>query len=395
MSEQMQDYEDHERVAQPSAIKGFLFVLVLIAVVAALGYFVLQNRSAEGPLVPTSRPIPIAVETVNAKLEQAFSAEEKFTGIVTPRRTSQLGFPAGGRIAALRADVGSKVSAGQTLAVLDTRSLRAQLAAAQAVISEAEASYDLAESTVDRQIALLEKGHVSSQRVDEARAQSNTALARIQAATANADALRVQIDLARIQAPYDGTITARLADEGAIAGPGQSVFELVETGRLEARLGLTAKLAARLQVGDEYELSSDQGAVLATLRSVTGVIDASNRTVTTLFDIIDADSVPAGAVVRLSMVQDIDEPGLWLPVSALSESDRGLWSIYVARRDGTDWIAEPGIVEIVHQSGDRVYVRGAVRDGDRVIMDGLQRITPGQPVTPVEVSANGLAAGNG
>jgi len=186
-----------------------------------------------------------------------------------------------------------------------------------------------------------------------------------------------------------------MADEGAIAGPGQPVFELVETGNLEARLGLTARLADRLDVGEVYELSSDQGPVLATLRSITGVIDANNRTVTTLFDIQNANAVAAGAVVRLAMEQDIDEPGLWLPVSALTEADRGLWSVYIARRMGGGWRAEPGIVEIVHQSGDRVYVRGAVRDGDRVIIDGLQRITPGQPVTPVEVSANGLVAGNG
>ncbi|MCR9078649.1 MAG: efflux RND transporter periplasmic adaptor subunit [Hyphomonadaceae bacterium] len=395
MAEQSQDYELQEREPRPSAGKGFLFMLVIIAMVAALGYFVLQNRSAEGPLVPTATPIPIAVETINVTLDEAFTAEEKFTGIVSPRRSSQLGFSNGGRIASLRVDIGDRVETGQTLAVLDTRNLRAQLEAAKAVVSEARASYQLAESTVDRQIALLEKGHVSSQRVDEARAQSNTARARIQAATANADALRVQIDLARIQAPFDGTITSRMADEGAIAGPGQSVFELVETGNLEARLGLTARLADKLEIGEVYELSSDQGPVLATLRSMTGVIDASNRTVTTLFDVQNANAVSAGAVVRLSMEQDIDEPGLWLPVSALTEADRGLWSVYIARRFGGGWQAEPGIVEIVHQSGDRVYVRGAVRDGDRVIIDGLQRITPGQPVTPVEVSANGLAAGNG
>ena len=142
-------------------------------------------------------------------------------------------------------------------------------------------------------------------------------------------------------------------------------------------------------------MSSDQGSVLAELRSKTGVIDANNRTVTTLFDIIDADSVAAGAVVRLEMAQEIAEPGLWLPISALTESERGLWSIYIARRNNGGWTAEPGIVEIVHQSGDRVFVRGAVRDGDRVITDGLQRLTPGQPVTPVEVSADGRAAGNG
>lgn len=395
MGEQMQDYEMTGREVRPSFWKGLVFLVVLIAVVAALGFFVIQNRSLEGPLVPTSRPVPISVETIQAQLEPAFKADEKFTGIVSPRRTSQLGFSGGGRIASIQADVGDKVAAGTALATLDTRSLRAQLASAEAVVSEARAAFQLAETTVDRQIALLEKGHVSSQVVDEARAQSNTAQARIAAAKANADTLRVQIDLARIKAPFSGTITARMADEGAIAGPGLPLFELVETDVLEARIGLTAALADTLDIGGVYDLTSNQGVSEATLRSVTGVIDTSNRTVTTIFDINDANSVSAGAVVRLGMEREIDESGLWLPVSALTEADRGLWSVYKARRDGDIWLAEPGIVEILHQDGERVFVRGSIRDGDRVIVDGLQRITPGQPVTPNDVSTVGLVAGNG
>jgi RND family efflux transporter MFP subunit len=395
MGEQMQDYEMAERRPSPSFGKGLLFMLVLAAVLTLLGFFVLQNRSVEGPLVPTDRPVPISVETVRISLAPAFKAEEKFTGIVSPRRTSQLGFASGGRIDSIRVDIGDRVETGTTLAVLDTRSLRAQLSSANAVVAEAEASYKLAQTTVDRQIELLERGHVSSQVVDQAQAQASTAYARIDAAKANADALRVQIDLARIKAPFAGTITARLSDEGAIAAPGVPLFELVETSVLEARIGLTADLAARLNPGDSYDLVSDQGEVTATLRSVTGVIDAGNRTVTTIFDIDNPDRVAAGAVVRLGMEREIDEPGLWLPVSALNEADRGLWSVYAARRQGDDWIAEPGIVEIVHQDGDRVFVRGALRDGDNIIIDGLQRITPGQPVTPVEVSATGPIASNG
>ena len=395
MGEQMQDYEMAERRPSPSFGKGLLFMLVLAAVLTLLGFFVLQNRSVEGPLVPTDRPVPISVETVRISLAPAFKAEEKFTGIVSPRRTSQLGFASGGRIDSIRVDIGDRVEAGTTLAVLDTRSLRAQLSSAKAVIAEAEAAFKLAQTTVDRQIELLERGHVSSQVVDQAQAQASTAYARIDAAKANADALRVQIDLARIKAPFAGTITARLSDEGAIAAPGVPLFELVETSVLEARIGLTADLAARLNPGDSYDLVSDQGEVTATLRSVTGVIDAGNRTVTTIFDIDNPDRVAAGAVVRLGMEREIDEPGLWLPVSALNEADRGLWSVYAARRQGDDWIAEPGIVEIVHQDGDRVFVRGALRDGDNIIIDGLQRITPGQPVTPVEVSATGPIASNG
>ena len=395
MSEQLQDYEMIERQPSPSFGKGLLFMLVLVGVLSVLGYFVLQNRSVEGPKVPTERPVPISVETVRVSLSPAFKAEEKFTGIVSARRTSQLGFASGGRIDSIRVDIGDRVETGQTLAVLDTRSLRAQLSSAKAVVAEAEAAFKLAQTTVDRQIELLERGHVSSQVVDQAQAQASTAYARIDAAKANADALRVQIDLARISAPFAGTITSRMSDEGAIAAPGVPLFELVETSVLEARIGLTADLAARLVPGESYELISNQGDVMATLRSVTGVIDAGNRTVTTIFDIDNPDSVAAGAVVRLGMEREIDEPGLWLPVSALNEADRGLWSVYAARRQGNDWIAEPGIVEIVHQDGDRVFVRGALRDGDNVIVDGLQRITPGQPVTPVEVSATGPEAGNG
>ena len=395
MSEHMQDYEMTEKQVRPTFGKGLVFLVVLLVIAAILGFFVLQNRSSEGPLVPTNRPVPISVETIPANLEQAFLAEEKFTGIVTPRRTSQLGFSGGGRIASIRADIGDKVESGQVLASLDTRSLRAQLASAEAVVDEAKAAFDLAETTVDRQIALLERGHVSSQVVDEARAQSNTAYARIAAAKANADTLRVQIDLARIKAPFTGTITSRMSDEGAISNPGQPLFELVETEVLEARIGLTAALADTLEIGAVYDLISDQGTVPATLRSVTGVIEASNRTVATVFDINDANLVAAGAVVRLGMDREITEAGLWLPISALTEADRGLWSIYKARRDGEGWQAEPGIVEILHQDGERVFVRGSLRDGDRVIVDGLQRITPGQPVTPNDVSTVGLVAGNG
>ena len=395
MGEHTQNYEMTVREVRPTAWKGLLFMIILVMIGGLLAFFVLQNRSLEGPLVPAERPIPISVETVNAELVSAFKVNEKFTGIVSPKRTSQLGFQAGGRIVSLRADIGDQIEADQALAVLDTRNLRAQLSAADARIAEAEAAYKLAETTVDRQVALMARGHVSGQVVDEARAQSSTAFARINAAKANADALRVQIDLARITAPFAGTITARMVDEGAIAGPGQPIFELVETASLEARIGLTAALADTLVLGEVYELRSNQGSVNATLRSMTGVIDAASRTVTTIFDIEDPTRVSAGAVVRLAMENEISGPGLWLPVSALTEAERGLWSIYIARRQSGDWRAEPGIIEILHQDGARVFVRGAVRDGDRVIIDGLQRITPGQPVTPVEVSASGALAQNG
>lgn len=394
----MSEYEAEAapvRETKPTAMKGLIFVVLLLIIAGVIGAFIMSNRLVEGPKVADKAPEPLSVQTIVVSTETAFNVDEKFTGTITPRRTSQLGFPTGGRIERMTADVGDRVGAGRTLAALDVRGLTAQLASAEAVVVEAEAAHALALATVQRQTILSEKGHVSQQRVDEATAQANTAAARIAAAQANADTLKVQIDLAKIVAPYSGTITGRMADEGAIAGPGMPVFELVETGRLEARIGLTAKLARTLEIGKTYTLTTDQGEAEAKLRAVTGVIDSGQRTVSTIFDIVDPSAVSAGAVVRIGLEQTINESGFWVPVSALSESDHGLWAVYVARREDGKWLAQPGIVEIIHQEGDRVYVRGAVRDGDSVILDGLQRITPGQPVSPIEANLAASRITNG
>ncbi len=377
------------RTKRPTWWKGIIFALLLGLVVAGMVYAALFLRSKEGPkLVPTTtRAISVAVMT--AQPGGSFSLEEKFTGLAQPRRTSQLGFSSGGRIIALNADVGDRVARGRTLAKLDTRGLNAQLGSSQAVIEEARAAHALALSTVERQRTLMERGHVSQQRVDEAEAQANTSLARIEAAKARAETLRIAIDLARIKAPFTGVITKRFVDEGAIAGPGTPVFELVETGHLEARIGVPASVAAKLKMGNIYTLSTDVGDVEAKLRSVTGVIERGQRTIATVFDIIDNEKLPAGAIVRLSIKRDVEEDGVWVPVKALSAASRGLWTVYVVRPDADGWVALSQPVEMVHSEGDRAYVRGTLKSGDRIITEGLQRITPGMSVVPrEEVSAD-------
>jgi RND family efflux transporter MFP subunit len=370
------------RQPRPSFAKGLLFLIVIAVAVGVLALFVLSQRSREGPLVISQAPTPISVDVVVADIQDTLSLNEQFTGIVQARRTSSLGFAEGGRIAALNIDVGDRVTDGQTMAVLDTRAVRSQLVSAEAQVNEARAAHALAMNTVERQQTLLERGHVSQQRVDEAIAQAATAEARISAAKARADTLRVQISLASIRAPYPGVVTRRNFDEGAIAQPGAGVFELVETTALEARIGLPSALAATLEKGEIYTLKGDKGPVGARLKTVTGVIETGQRTVTSVFDIQDAEAVSVGAVVRLGLERGVAESGLWLPVSALAEGQRGLWSVYIAAPEGGKWVARPGLVEVVQSEGEKAYVRGAVADGDQIIVNGLQRITPGQAVSP-------------
>ncbi|MEM6900106.1 MAG: efflux RND transporter periplasmic adaptor subunit [Pseudomonadota bacterium] len=380
------------REKKPTFAKGAAFLLLLGGIIAALVMVALTQRSAEGPAVATRVAPAVMVETDTVEYESALVLEERFSGIVQPRRTSQLGFSSGGRIDRITVDVGDRVIEGQMLARLDTRDLGSQLAAAQATVEEARANYNLARATVTRQQTLLERGHVSQQRVDEVEASANAAAARIEAAQAQANTLRVAIDLASIRAPYGGTITARMGDEGAIAAPGVNVLELVETGLLEARIGLPEKAAANLEAGKVYQLASATGFVEATLRADTGVIDPTRRTVTAVFEIVDPETVAAGAVVRLPIDQPIDERGFWVPVTALSESQRGLWSIYAVERDGAGYVVAPRLVEIVHSDADRAFVRGTMENGERFVSDGLRRLVPGQPVRLSQANSASIEA---
>lgn len=386
-------YETATGRRRPTLLKAMIFIVLMAAITAGLLAAATQLRSKEGPKIATVEPQPLAVSVFPVEYLSELDIEELFTGIAEARRTSRLGFQTGGRIERIDVRVGDTVKAGQTIARLDTRGLGAQLASARAVVEEARAAHKLALDTAERQRQLQAQGHVSAQRVEEFVAQATTAMARVEAAAAQADTLRVQIDLASITAPYDGMIVSRFADEGAIAGPGQAILELVEAGDLEARIGVAARIVPQLVPGQIYTLEAETGPVDAVLRSVTGVVDASQRTVAAVFDVPASSGVPAGSLVRLKMQRKLEEKGFWVPLKALSSANRGMWTVYAVVGEGDDWRAQPRLVEMVYPAGERAFVRGPVEAGDRIIVDGLQRVTPGAKVLPREVQRAEAANG--
>ena len=299
-----------EQARLPSARKGAFFIFVILAVIAGIVAFVfVQRGDASAVNVPSEAPRPLPVNAARVEYVGALNINELYTGLVVARRTSALGFETGGRIAVLNADLGDEVTEGQVLARLDTRSLNARLQAADAQINEAKASLRLAETTRERQAFLVENDLLSSQSFDEVETQVDAANARLAAAEAQASSLRIQIELSSIRAPFSGVITERAADEGAIAAPGVPVLTLVETGALEIRIGVPVDIASRLAVGETYEMRVESQIVPVTLRSKTGVIGASQRTMTVVFDLPENAGVSPGSVARLEMEEALDQSG--------------------------------------------------------------------------------------
>ena len=187
----------------PTMARGLLFLLVIFLSIVGIGIFILVQRGATaGVNVPSEVARPISVNVTPVRYSSELEIQEQYSGLVMARRSSSLGFEAGGRIAEISADIGDQVAEGQVLARLDTRSLNARLQASEAQISEAHASLQLAQATLDRQAFLVERDLLSGQSFDEAQTQLDAATARLAAAEAQADTLRVQIELSRIRAPF-------------------------------------------------------------------------------------------------------------------------------------------------------------------------------------------------
>ena len=101
----------------------------------------------------------------------------------------------------------------------------------------------------------------------------------------------------------------------------------------------------------------------------------------------------AGVVAELLLTADVQAAGYWLPLSALAESQRGLWAVLVVKGEGEVSVVESRLVEVIHRGDDAVYVRGTLREGELVIVDGTARIVPCQGVR-VTRSENPVAAAN-
>ena len=355
-----------------------------------------QTHLWPGILLLMAAPLSFAeltVSYVTVTPQAAFSTNRVYAGTSKAARRSELGFKRGGEVSAVTVDLGDTIAAGQLLAKLDTRAMTSDLrrAKSEEVLAaanrrSASAQTELAANTERRVRALRANGNVSQQAFDEAylqyqasRAQLAVAEASLGRAQATVEAMEVALSEAEIRAPFGGVIQARHVDEGSQIGPGAPALSLVETSKREAHIGIPESAVTSLNIGDTYIISWQNITANAQLRSLLPEVNPNTRTVTAVFTVTE-QNIPLGAVVELSLRQRVSSDGFWVPIEALTAMNRGLWGLFIIDAENT---VQRRLVEIVHNEGDRAFVRGLLSISDRVVATGTQRIVAGQRVIPV------------
>lgn len=190
-----------------------------------------------------------------------------------------------GYLRAWYTDIGASVKKGQLLAVIDTPEVDQQLRQAEADLATAKANYQLARSTNERWQGLLGTESVSKQDADERAGDAAAKEAAEQSAAANVARLRELESFKRVVAPFDGVVTQRNTDVGALinAGetPGSALFRVADTHRLRIYVSVPQSYAGQVGQGANAALVfADRPGKLydASVSSTARALDASSRT---------------------------------------------------------------------------------------------------------------------
>ena len=167
-----------------------------------------------------------------------------------------------------------------------------------------------------------------------------------------------------------------------MVSPGQSVMRLVEGSVLEARIGVPSQMASRIASGSTQTVEVNGQSFSGEVTALLPELDEASQTVTVVVT-LPADAQPAiGATARLTLLDQQDEIGYWLPTSALVAGERGLWSAYVLDEPAGENLHEVSRreVEVLYTESDRAFVRGLLQPGEEIITSGTHRLVPGQLV---------------
>jgi len=358
-----------------------LATLLMAAVflgLAVAGVAALHERSGAEPL-PGAHP-PVAVKTLKLEIEPSYREVVRYVGRLEAARQTALAFERPGLVTKVRKDEGHRVAAGDVVAMLDTSQLEASRNQREAQIRELEARLELARLTLDRQVKLRKNGWSPEQRLDEASTALDELSAAMDRVKAQIESIDIDIQKSQLKAPFDGVIAARSIDEGAVIVAGTPILTVLEDGHRQLRVGLPPEVAAKLDEAKSYRVQTSAGPAEARLYASRPDLQSATRTVTALFDVTTGEATPFGEIVTLVLERDIQERGAWVPLVALQESDRGLWSLLtVAVQDGEPVVRREA-AEVLHVDGAHAYVRGTFEPGASVIANGTNRVVPGQRV---------------
>jgi len=292
-------------------------------------------------------------------------------------------------------DIGAHVKKDQLLAVIETPEVDQALQQARADLDTAQANVAIAKITSDRWQGLVSDGSVSQQETDQAVINLKATQASLESRAANVRRLEQLQSFEKIYAPFDGIITARSTDIGALIDAGASaqpkeLFHMAATRTLRVYVAVPEVYSLSVRSGESAPLTLDEfpgETFRGTIVRNTSSIDLASRTLLVEVDIENpAGRLLPGAYVFVHLKLPDATHSVTIPANALIFRKEGLQVALV--RDGKARLVS---VKINHDYGNSVEIVSGLQPTDAVIVDPSDSLIDGTPVRVNNNSAGGPA----
>ena len=368
---------------------GLWFIAVLLVVAGAIGWFVYKGIhgrvSTEQALVKETQAS--AVMTVSVVHPKATSEMRQLDlpGNTQPLIDAPIYARTNGYLRKWYADIGTKVHEGQVLVEIEAPEVDQQLMQAKSDLQTAQTNFTLAQTTAARYTNLLQKGAIARQDADNVVSDMTSKKSIVDSAAANVKRLEDLQSYEKITAPFDGVITARNTDVGALIDAGSS-----GTGKELFHISATNRLRIFVNVPEEYERAAATGST-ATLtlsefpgRTFTGTIvrnsnaiDPASRTLLVEVDVNNANGeLLPGAYVSVHLnLTGSSVSAITIPINTVLFRAEGLRAAVV--RDGKALLIP---FQVGHDFGDSLEVVAGLKPDENLIINPPDSLVSGTPV---------------
>jgi len=396
-------------------VVALAFVCLLLLVLAVRrGRARASNAGSAGESGGSTGDVYAAVAPVR---RETIANSLSIAGQFIPYQNVELHAKVAGYIKNIYVDIGDRVHTGEVLAVLEIPELVAQVDAAKAAVHSAQEEIQRAQSEVSRaeadNVALhanaerlvntdkARPGLIAQQELDDATAKDRASQAQVDAAKSALAAAKQQLEVAKadqqhyaalsnyatITAPYDGVVTWRYADTGALVQAGTSntsglpVVTVAQSDLLRLRIPVPESLAAKVRIGDSADVK-----VQATGEHFTGkvtrftdALDPATRTMQVEIDVPNPTyRLQPGMYANVTLLANSRSDALTIPVTSILRSETKTSVLVLDSQDRV----QVRQVDLGVESSNRAQVLSGLSEGERVIVGNLGSYQAGEVVKP-------------
>jgi RND family efflux transporter MFP subunit len=371
-----------------SAAKWTALIVFVVVVALVVGSGIWQRIRAEESLVKvTEEASTSTVDVIHASLD-ATGNELVLPGNAQAYSDTPIYARTSGFLKAWNFDIGAHVRKGQLLVELEAPEVDKQLMQARANLATAQSNHDIATIIAKRDERLLKTNSISAQETENALAQATATKAIGEASAAEVARIEQMKAYQRIYAPFDGVITARNTDVGAVidsgAGSAKELFHISKIDRLRVFVPVPEMWSRHARPGTKAELSLTEfpnRTFPCTLVRTSGSIETATRTLLTEFEVDNSSGeLLPGSYVQVHLTLPASASALTVPANTLLFRAEGLRVGVV--KDGKTKLMP---ITVGRDFGTKVEVLSGVQADDSIILDPSDSLIDGLSVRVREV----------